>query len=148
MNVLSPAVQLLIHSHRLNVNLIKATGPKGHILKGDVLSFLQQPKEKERVSKADFILVNVMDGKNSLRFPLFLLADKAIKSLKPFSSIPLAQQAIPDISSFHSQEQSFFLDGTALYFMADLKQWSSIEKLSESLLELKKKIEDPVLLLL
>eukprot|EP00055_Hartaetosiga_balthica_P012092 m.57623 g.57623 ORF g.57623 m.57623 type:complete len:208 (+) comp7832_c1_seq1:426-1049(+) len=40
---LTPAVRFLIHKHNLNADAISATGPKGHILKGDVLNFLANP---------------------------------------------------------------------------------------------------------
>lgn len=40
---LSPAVRYLIELNHLDTSLIKGTGPKGRILKGDVLSFLANP---------------------------------------------------------------------------------------------------------
>jgi pyruvate dehydrogenase E2 component (dihydrolipoamide acetyltransferase) len=44
---LSPAVHRLINVYRLDVSTIKGTGPKGTILKGDVLSYLQiNPSKK------------------------------------------------------------------------------------------------------
>lgn len=41
--VLSPAVNALVSAHQLDASAILGTGPKGRILKGDVLSFLQNP---------------------------------------------------------------------------------------------------------
>jgi hypothetical protein len=35
-------VQILVHEHNLSVDQIPTTGPKGRILKGDVLAYLQQ----------------------------------------------------------------------------------------------------------
>jgi len=37
---LSPAVLALVNRHGLDASLLSATGPKGHILKGDVLAYL------------------------------------------------------------------------------------------------------------
>ena len=39
---LYPSVQMLVHQHHLSVDQIPATGPKGRLLKGDVLAYLQQ----------------------------------------------------------------------------------------------------------
>ena len=39
---LYPSVQFLVHQHHLSVDQIPATGPKGRLLKGDVLAYLQQ----------------------------------------------------------------------------------------------------------
>lgn len=38
---LSPAVLALVNRHQLDASAIPATGPKGHILKGDLLAFLE-----------------------------------------------------------------------------------------------------------
>eukprot|EP01134_Creolimax_fragrantissima_P002007 CFRG2007T1 len=40
-STLLPSVSQLVHKHHLNASEIPATGPKGHLLKGDVLSFLE-----------------------------------------------------------------------------------------------------------
>ena len=40
--LISPAVRLLLETYQLNPGLIPATGPKGRLLKGDVLRFVAQ----------------------------------------------------------------------------------------------------------
>ena len=40
MKPLSPAVLSLVNRHSLDATLIPASGPKGHVLKGDVLAYL------------------------------------------------------------------------------------------------------------
>ena len=54
---MSPAVRLLLETYHLNPRLISATGPKGRLLKGDVLRFVAQggkpftePEEEAKVS--------------------------------------------------------------------------------------------------
>ena len=39
---MSPAVRLLLEIYHLNPRLIQATGPKGRLLKGDVLRYMAQ----------------------------------------------------------------------------------------------------------
>eukprot|EP01097_Dermamoeba_algensis_P011467 TRINITY_DN8892_c0_g1_i1.p1 TRINITY_DN8892_c0_g1~~TRINITY_DN8892_c0_g1_i1.p1 ORF type:complete len:384 (-),score=87.34 TRINITY_DN8892_c0_g1_i1:213-1364(-) len=46
---ISPSAHYIIESNKLNVSLIKPTGPRGHITKGDVLSFLKSPKQEQSV---------------------------------------------------------------------------------------------------
>ena len=40
--LMSPAVRLLLEKYHLNPRLIQATGPKGRLLKGDVLRYVAQ----------------------------------------------------------------------------------------------------------
>ena len=40
--LLSPAVRILLETYHLNPRLIPATGPKGRLLKGDVLRYVAQ----------------------------------------------------------------------------------------------------------
>ena len=40
--LMSPAVRILLETYRLNPRLIPATGPKGRLLKGDVLRYVAQ----------------------------------------------------------------------------------------------------------
>eukprot|EP00039_Didymoeca_costata_P019502 m.337776 g.337776 ORF g.337776 m.337776 type:complete len:320 (+) comp18229_c0_seq1:73-1032(+) len=47
---LSPAVLSLVNKHNLDPSLIPPTGPKGHILKGDILSFLESGQSQKPVS--------------------------------------------------------------------------------------------------
>eukprot|EP00040_Diaphanoeca_grandis_P028427 m.164654 g.164654 ORF g.164654 m.164654 type:complete len:480 (+) comp31349_c0_seq1:87-1526(+) len=49
---LSPAVLAMVNTHRLDASLIVATGPKGHILKGDVLAYLAGDPVTVPASKA------------------------------------------------------------------------------------------------
>lgn len=39
---MSPAVRILLETYQLNPRLIQATGPKGRLLKGDVLRYVAQ----------------------------------------------------------------------------------------------------------
>ena len=39
---MSPAVRVLLETYKLNPSLIQATGPKGRLLKGDVLRYIAQ----------------------------------------------------------------------------------------------------------
>ncbi|KAF2669515.1 hypothetical protein BT63DRAFT_425222 [Microthyrium microscopicum] len=51
---LYPSVQVLLHTHNLSASDIKATGPQGRLLKGDVLAHLGEVKEdypKESASR-------------------------------------------------------------------------------------------------
>lgn len=40
--LMSPAVRVLLETYKLNPGLIQATGPKGRLLKGDVLRYVAQ----------------------------------------------------------------------------------------------------------
>lgn len=40
--LMSPAVRVLLETYQLNPSLIQATGPKGRLLKGDVLRYVAQ----------------------------------------------------------------------------------------------------------
>lgn len=40
--LMSPAVRVLLETYQLNPRLIQATGPKGRLLKGDVLRYVAQ----------------------------------------------------------------------------------------------------------
>ena len=40
--LMSPAVRVLLETYKLNPSLIQATGPKGRLLKGDVLRYVAQ----------------------------------------------------------------------------------------------------------
>jgi pyruvate dehydrogenase E2 component (dihydrolipoyllysine-residue acetyltransferase) len=48
--VLSPAVQRLVSVHALDVSRLTASGPRGHILKSDVLAFLNGQQEAPAVA--------------------------------------------------------------------------------------------------
>lgn len=39
---MSPAVRVLLETYKLNPSLIQSTGPKGRLLKGDVLRYVAQ----------------------------------------------------------------------------------------------------------
>lgn len=40
--LMSPAVRVLLETYKLNPSLIQVTGPKGRLLKGDVLRYVAQ----------------------------------------------------------------------------------------------------------
>ncbi|KAI6224930.1 hypothetical protein M3Y95_00804400 [Aphelenchoides besseyi] len=49
--LIGPAVRLLLHDYQIDVNSLKPTGPKGNLLKSDVLSHISQSKLSPKPQK-------------------------------------------------------------------------------------------------
>ncbi|KAI6180828.1 hypothetical protein M3Y98_00763200 [Aphelenchoides besseyi] len=49
--LIGPAVRLLLHDYQIDVNTLKPTGPKGNLLKSDVLSHISQSKLSPKPQK-------------------------------------------------------------------------------------------------
>jgi pyruvate dehydrogenase complex dihydrolipoamide acetyltransferase long form len=50
---LSPAVRFIVDTNNVDVLQVKGTGPKGRVLKGDVLAILQQQPAKQSTTSSD-----------------------------------------------------------------------------------------------
>ncbi len=87
---LSPAVRRLINEHHLNPHDIKGTGKQDRIIKADVLTFLEQQKEKE--ASVDKIIITTPTESRILREEEKVVAPSVVDDgLRPEQRVPMTR---------------------------------------------------------
>lgn len=166
---LTPAVQILLKLHNIKSNLIKATGPKGHILKGDVLSFLNSMKAASTIKKAyDYhdsagsdkmrpsscpILIKVSCNSKLPSDVLLKKLQSMIRSSTGKSGLDIVNGLIPDVSNY-TKDTLFYLEDNSnncrnvtLGIVIDATKWD-LSELSEIMGRIEKGASIPETLLL